>query len=83
MDNIERQRADQFGALVGWGHENLGDRLMIKLQSTRNPRQEPDQPVDEFRYFMTKNQAVVLANYLYSLSDRLPRADKRKWRWFR
>ena len=32
MDNIERQRADQFGALVGWGHENLGDRLMIKLQ---------------------------------------------------
>ena len=83
MDNIERQRADQFGALVGWGHENLGDRLMIKLQSTRNRRQEPDQPVDEFCYFMTKNQAVVLANYLYSLSDRLPRTEKRKWRWFR
>jgi hypothetical protein len=31
---------------------------------------------------MTKNQAVVLANYLYSISDRLPQ-PKRKKGWFR
>ena len=71
-----------FGALVGWEHENLGDRVMLRLQSTRKPGLDANSPIDEFRYFMTKNQAVVLANYLYSISDRLPQA-KRKRGWFR
>jgi len=81
---MEHQREfppDQFGALVGWDHENLGDRLMVKFQSTRRSGLGAGDPVDEFRYFMTKNQAVVLANYLYSISDRLP-PTKRRWRWF-
>ncbi len=71
-----------FGALVGWEHENLGERLMLKLQSTRKSDLGVNTPVDEFRYFMTKNQAVVLANYLYSISERLPQARRRKG-WFR
>ena len=54
---------------------------MVKLQSTRSAGLGAGDPVDEFRYFMTKNQAVVLANYLYSISDRLPPA-KRRSRWF-
>ena len=82
MDTQGRSAADEFGALVGWTHENLGDRIMLKLQSTREPGLAKGKPVDEFRYFMTKNQAVVLANYLYSISDRLPQA-KRKKGWFR
>ena len=71
-----------FGALVGWDHQDLGDRLMVRLQSTQNSGLGADKSLDEFRYFMTKNQAVVLANYLYSISDRLPQA-KRKKGWFR
>ncbi|MXO75720.1 hypothetical protein GRI40_10870 [Altererythrobacter aerius] len=79
----DRIAPDMFGALVGWSHENLGDKVMVKLQSTRTHHLEPDGPLDEFRYFMTKNQAVVLANYLYSISDRLPQPRQRRWRWFR
>ena len=71
-----------FGALVGWDHQDLGDRVMVRLQSTQAPGLGADKQLDAFRYFMTKNQAVVLANYLYSISDRLPHA-KRKKGWFR
>jgi hypothetical protein len=34
-----------FGALVGWDHENLGDRVMVKLQSTRQPGLGADKPL--------------------------------------
>ncbi|WP_126176844.1 hypothetical protein [Tsuneonella rigui] len=71
-----------FGALVGWDHQDLGDRVMVRLQSTQHADLGSDSTLDEFRYFMTKNQAVVLANYLYSISERLPQA-KRKRGWFR
>ena len=71
-----------FGALVGWTHQDLGDRLMVLLQSARSADLGREAPLDEFRYFMTKNQAVVLANYLYGLSGRLPPSRKRRWRWF-
>ena len=81
MNGHRENPPDHFGALVGWAHENLGDRLMVMLQSTWRSGLGAGDPFDEFRYFMTKNQAVVLANYLYSISDRLPPA-KRRWRWF-
>jgi hypothetical protein len=74
--------AEQFGALVGWTHENLGDRVVVRLQSIRKAALAADEAPDEFRYFMTKNQAAVLANYLYSISDRLPQ-PRRRWSWFR
>ncbi len=72
---------DMFGALVGWTHHDLGERVMIKLQSTRQHLAEGEAP-DEFHYLMTKNQAAVLGQYLYSLSGRLP-APAKKRRWFR
>ena len=82
MEMREQGALEGFGALVGWTHENLGDRVVVRLQSTRKAGLAPEEAPDEFRYFMTKNQAVVLANYLYSISDRLPQ-PRRKWRWFR
>lgn len=74
-------QSEMFGALVGWTHQDLGERLMIRLQSTRRQGPETELPVDEFHYVMTKNQAVVLAQYLYSISGRLPQPG-RKRRWF-
>ena len=71
-----------LGALVGWDHQELGDRVMVRLQSMHTPGLEADKQLDQFRYFMTKNQAVVLANFLHSISDRLPQAKRRKG-WFR
>ncbi len=81
MENSGTQE-DRFGALVGWTHQDLGDRLVIRLQSKHRSGQGSDEPVDVFHYIMTKSQAAVLANYLFGISDRLPQ-QKRRLRWFR
>ena len=78
LDEIHRR----YGALVGWTHQDLGDRLIVRLQSKLRPTAPADAPVDEFHYIMTKNQAAVLANYLFGISERLPQ-HKRRFRWFR
>lgn len=71
-----------YGALVGWTHQDLGDRLVVRLQSKLRPSDPADAPIDEFHYMMTKSQAAVLANYLFGISERLPQ-HKRRFRWFR
>ena len=81
MVDWEQDARAPFGALVGWGHLDMGDRVMIKLQSTRSRDELDERRLDEFRYFMTKNQAAVLANYLFGISDRLP-PPRRKRHWF-
>ncbi|MGN6495975.1 MAG: hypothetical protein ACTHK5_01355 [Tsuneonella sp.] len=69
-----------FGVLVGWDHQDLGDRVMVRLQSTQAPGLGADKRLDEFRYFMTKNQAAVLANFLFDVSGRIKPAErKRTW----
>jgi hypothetical protein len=81
MGELKHDPAELFGALVGWTHHDLGERVMIKLQSTRRTDLGDGEPLDEFRYLMTKNQAAVLGQYLYSISGRLPQPAKKR-RWF-
>ncbi|MGN6501200.1 MAG: hypothetical protein ACTHKM_13775 [Tsuneonella sp.] len=67
-----------FGVLVGWEHVDLGERVLVKLQSTCTTDLAGE--LDEFRYFMTKNQAAVLANFLFDVSGRIKPAErKRTW----
>ncbi|MFA9200479.1 MAG: hypothetical protein ACEQR8_04715 [Cypionkella sp.] len=80
MATLKDDHQDMFGALVGWTHQDLGERVMIKLQSARQHLAEGDAP-EEFHYLMTKNQAAVLGQYLFALSGRLP-APAKKRRWF-
>ncbi|ANY19307.1 hypothetical protein A6F68_00778 [Tsuneonella dongtanensis] len=82
MNEPTGNTVDNFGALVGWKHQDLGDRVVVCMQSKHSSGGAPSDPVDEFHYIMTKNQAAVLANYLFTLSGRLPQA-KRRFRWFR
>lgn len=81
MDDWSQDRDAPFGALVGWDHIDMGERVMVKLQSTHSRLDPADAQLDEFRYFMTKNQAAVLAHFLFGISDRLP-PPRRKRRWF-
>jgi hypothetical protein len=81
MSELRDNQADMFGALVGWTHQDLGERVMVKVQSTRQHQLGDGEPVDEFHYLMTKNQAAVLGQYLYSISGRLPQPAKKR-RWF-
>lgn len=81
MEDDKTRRFEGSGALVGWTHQDLGEKVMLRLQSKHRPVADPSE-VDEFRYLMTKNQAAVLANYLFGISGMLPQ-PKRRMRWFR
>lgn len=69
---------DNHGALVGWTHQDHGDRVLLTFQS----RQAPGHPeeFDSTRLLMTKQQATVLANYLFEVSGQSPpAAEERSW----
>jgi len=74
------ERRMNHGAVVGWTHQDLGDRVVLRIQS-KSAAGLDDDALDEMHYIMTKNQAAVLANYLFGISGRLPQT-KRRSRWF-
>ena len=65
-----------FGVLLGWEADPAGERVMLRMQSARKTPGSPDD-VREFKYFMTKEQAVLLGNYLYGLAGETAPVRKR------
>ena len=82
MNDDHGKTVEGYGALVGWTHQDLGDRVVVRMQSKQRFNAEDGDDLDEYHYVMTKNQAAVLANYLFSISGRLPQ-QKSRLRWFR
>ena len=58
---------DDFGILLGWDAAPAGERIALKMQSTRKVVEKAGD-VREYRYFMTKAQAVQLGNYLFTIA---------------
>ncbi len=73
---------ESFGALVGWTHQEAGDRIMLRIESVRSTEAAEKHNPDMFRFLMTKQQAAVLGNYLVGLSGQTP-ADPNDRGWFR
>lgn len=67
---------DDFGILLGWKADPAGERIALMLQSTRKVV-EARGDVREFRYFLSKEQAVQLGNYLFGLAGETPPYRKR------
>lgn len=66
-----------FGVLLGWKVSPAGNQKLLTLQSTRKTPESKDD-VREFRYFITKEQAVLLGNYLFTVAgETAPRRKKR------
>lgn len=74
----ERDGPDH-GALVGWRTEDLGDRMVLKLESVTTPPPHHAGDVRDFLYLLTKQQAVQLATELFRLSGATPPAGRRGW----
>ena len=71
-----------FGALLGWQADPAGQRIALKLQSARRvPEREED--VRDFRYFLTREQAVQLAHNLFVVTGETAPRRRRGWleRW--
>ena len=67
----------QFGVLLGWESAPAGERIALNLQSTRK-MVESAEDVHEFRYFLSKEQAVQLGNYLYRLAGETAPTRKKR-----
>lgn len=52
--------------------------MILKLESIRSALPRSDDNVHLFRYFLTRNQAAVLANYLYEISGLTPARPRRR-----
>lgn len=65
------------GALVGWKANDLGKRLVLRLQ-TMHPTDEGDKELIERAVLMDRNQAVVLANFLYEMTGQ-SKPQRRSW----
>lgn len=61
MDAIET------GALVGWKLNDLGKRMVLHVQTMHRTESEEKQ-LRERAIMLDRNQAVLLANYLYEIT---------------
>lgn len=73
---------DSHGVLVGWGHHDNGERLMLKIESMPSLEAIDRHDPDAFRILMRKQQAFVLGNYLIEHSGQSA-IDKQQRGWFR
>jgi hypothetical protein len=71
---------NNYGALVGWTSQDLGNRLLLRLESVTTAAPHTAGDVNSFYFVMDKNQAVQLGNNLFELAGQMaPRKHKRSW----
>lgn len=83
-DGIDSVDADTFGVLVGWKHHEFGGKLDLSLQTKLASGHLAKGEVETFHIVMTRQQATVLANYLFKVTGQT-RPEPRKGRirrWF-
>ena len=73
---------EHFGALVGWTHQDHGERILLRLETVASREDIAKRRVDVARIMLTKQQAGIIANYLFKLSGAQP-PDTSKQGFFR
>jgi hypothetical protein len=67
------------GVVIGWKHRAFARNIHLTVQSTSKSRPTPD-AVDIHHLLMTRNQAVLLANYLMrATGNELPTRRRNLW----
>jgi hypothetical protein len=72
-----REAADDgFRVIVGWSHALFSRGIQLRLQS-RRAEGSAEGEVEDHRYLMTRNQALILARYLLeSTGQTLPARNR-------
>lgn len=73
---------ESYGALVGWTHQEIGDRVLLRLESVQSLEAANAHDPDLYRMMLTKQQAAVLGNFLLQISGSTA-ADPKERSWFR
>ncbi len=67
------------GVVIGWKHQDISRNIQLTVQSTVASRPTPE-AVDTHHLLMTRNQAMLLAQYLMRLTGQdTPAPRKRGW----
>lgn len=72
-------KPDLYGALVGWSSQDLGDKLLVKLQVMESAQDKSSNHPRSYFLLLTNNQATILGTYLFQKSGATPRARKASW----
>ncbi|MGV3512554.1 MAG: hypothetical protein ACO1OX_11200 [Novosphingobium sp.] len=70
------------GVVVGWKHRAFARNIHLTVQSSRTTRPTPD-AIDTHHLLMTRNQAMLLANYLMRLTGQEIPVRPRRTLWQR
>ncbi len=76
---MEGEGRESFGVLVGWTSQDLGQRVVLALQTYERGTWEEHEDPSQTRVIMTKSQAAVLANYLLKAAGTTPPPRRRSW----
>ena len=68
-----------FGALVGWTANDLGERLALRMQSVTTAPPHTAKDIHSFTFVMTKQQAVQLGEFLFKSAGQTHVERKRNW----
>lgn len=69
---MSQHENESFGVLVGWAHHPVGSGIDLTLQCAQSTRRAEKGEVDDHHIVMTREQAAVLANYLFRISGHTP-----------
>jgi len=71
---------ENHGALVGWTHQDLGNKVLLSVESVRSVEAAEAHDPDILRVMLTKKQAAVLGNFLTTISgESAPDSKDRSW----
>ena len=76
---------DTFGVLVGWTHSEFASRIDLRLQTVQAAGRHARSDLDTFHIVMSREQATLLANYLFTLTGQTPPLRRKRGilgRWF-
>lgn len=63
---------DIYGALAGWSCQDLGEKLILKVQAIEPGDAEGGDSARSIFLLLTKSQASIFANYLTEVSGYMP-----------
>ncbi|WP_062342679.1 hypothetical protein [Novosphingobium sp. CCH12-A3] len=70
------------GVVVGWKHRAFARNIHLTVQSSKSPRPTPE-AIDTHHLLMTRNQALLLANYLMRVTGQQLPPRQRRTLWQR
>ena len=74
---MEAETHVDHGALVGWKGQNLGERIVLTMQSVTTPPPHERGDVNDFLFMLDRQQAVQLGYFLFKITGETP-PPKRK-----